>query len=88
MKKKKVVEMQNELLPYLGLKVGNKVEWQGVTGKVVLIITGAKYSIVVDFGDKVPCRDSLKCFINNGLYLDWHKTPSLKKIEKLKKAKK
>jgi len=82
--------MNEDILPDLGLKVGDKVSWHGVIGKVTLIIPSVDYPIVVDFGKQVSNIDEMPkgCFMNNGLYLDWHKTPSLKKIEKLKKAKK
>ena len=90
MKIKKVVKMKKKLLPDLGLEVGDKVSWHGVIGKVTLIILSVDYPIVVDFGNQVSSTDKMPngCFMKNGLYLDWHKTPSLKKIEKLKKVKK
>ena len=81
--------MKNKILPDLGLKVGDKVSWHGVIGKVTLIILSVDYPIVVDFGNQVSNTDKMPkgCFMKNGLYLDWHKTPSLKKIEKLKNEK-
>jgi len=80
--------MNDEFLPDLGLRIGDKVIWQGAIGKVILVVPSLNYSVVVDFGGKVGNRVSSQCFRSNGLYFDWHKTPSLKKIEKIKKVEK
>ena len=61
-------------------EVGDKVRAFGVDG-VVVVVMNAKYGIVVSFEN----TSDEKRFTHDGVYLSWHKEPSLFLVEKAKK---
>ena len=78
--------MNEEILPDLGLEVGDKVEYAGVEGEVVWVSSnGAEYPIGVKFK---PDMVVVQSFLSDGRAYRWHKIPSLKLIEKKIKPKK
>lgn len=65
-------------------QIGDIVEAFGCSGVVVEVRNGEKFCIQVNF-DIGVC----KSFLSNGAAQEWHKTPSLKLIERpIKKVKK
>ena len=74
-----------EKLPDLGLEVGDKVECHGAVGKVDSINSNsAGYPIVVKFKSDMVALES---FLRDGRSHRWHKTITLKLIEKKIKPK-
>jgi len=75
----------NEKLPDLGLEVGDKVECHGVIGEVAWVSSnGVDYPIGVKFKLDLIVAD---CFLRDGRAHRWHKTTTLKLIEKKIKPK-
>jgi len=72
--------MNEEILPDLGLEVGDKVECHGVIGEVAWVSSnGVDYPIGVKFKlDLIVAH----CFLRDGRAYRWHKTTTLKLIEK------
>jgi len=76
--------MNKQLLPDLGLEVGDTVECHGAIGKVVAVrMDNSRHPVVVDFESGAVAVS----FFCDGRYHPWHKTASLKLIEKKIKPK-
>lgn len=61
-------------------KVGDVVEWGGVRGKVYAGLSSLVHPVMCEFEN-----ETVASFTYDGKYMDWHKEPSLKLIERPKK---
>jgi len=76
--------MNEDILPDLGLEVGDLVECYGLEGEVVSTNNSVAYPIAVKFKN----ADRTRAFSRDGKFEDWHKIPLLKLTEKKIKPKK
>jgi len=77
--------MSEEILPDLGLEVGDLVECFGVEGEVSFI---SNYADPPPIAVRFKNGEFLKWFLRDGRYEAWHKETSLKIIQKKIKSKK
>jgi len=78
--------MNEEILPDLGLEVGDKVEYAGVAGEVTSVTAINDHPslyIAVSFNQ----GEFIEWFLRNGKYEAWNEIPSLKLLEKKIKPK-
>ena len=75
--------MNDEILPDLGLEVGDKVEGYGLEGEV----TSTNHSVAYPIAVKFKNADITRWFFPDGRVETWHKIPLLKLIEKKIKLK-
>jgi len=78
-------KISGEILPDLGLEIGDKVECFGVEGEVISI---SNYSDPPPIAVRFKNGAFLKWFLPDGRFESWNKEPSLKLIEKKIKPKK
>ena len=75
-------------LPDLGFEVGDIVDYMGAGGTVVNNLPSDRHLIRVVFNNNPEWNESGYKFLPDGRFEPWHRTPSLKLIEKKIKPKK